>query len=101
MKDATGIEASTIHRLLQWQGHQQVFLYNEDNPLNLDFLIVDEFSMVDIFLFNSLLKALSKKTRILLVGDFDQLPIIEVTWSKLCIHFVSLATRARGVNSSM
>ena len=76
MKDATGIEATTIHRLLQWQGHQQIFLYNEDNPLNLDFLIVDEFSMVDIFLFNSLLKALSKKTRILLVGDFDQLPSI-------------------------
>jgi len=76
MKDATGIEATTIHRLLQWQGHQQVFLYNEDNLLNLDCLIIDEFSMVDIFLFNSLLKALPKKTRIVLVGDFDQLPSI-------------------------
>lgn len=76
MKDATGIEATTIHRLLQWQGNNAVFLYNEDNPLNLDCLIVDEFSMVDIFLFNSLLKALPKKTRIVLVGDFDQLPSI-------------------------
>ncbi|MBD2565428.1 MULTISPECIES: SF1B family DNA helicase RecD2 [Nostoc] len=76
MKDATGIEATTIHRLLQWQGNNAVFLHNEDNPLNLDCLIVDEFSMVDIFLFNSLLKALPKKTRIVLVGDFDQLPSI-------------------------
>jgi exodeoxyribonuclease V alpha subunit len=63
MKDATGIEATTIHRLLQWQGHNAVFLYNEDNPLNLDCLIVDEFSMVDIFLFNSLLKALPQESR--------------------------------------
>ena len=76
MKDATGIGATTIHRLLQWQGNNAVFLHNEDNPLNLDCLIVDEFSMVDIFLFNSLLKALPKKTRIVLVGDFDQLPSI-------------------------
>lgn len=69
MKDATGMEASTIHRLLQWQGRGQTFLYNEDNPLDIDWLIVDEFSMVDIFLFNSLLKALPLTTQILLVGD--------------------------------
>lgn len=76
MKEATGMEASTIHRLLQWQGLGQNFYYNEDNPLTLDWLIVDEFSMVDIFLFNSLLKALPETTRILLVGDSDQLPSV-------------------------
>ncbi|WP_341531740.1 AAA family ATPase (plasmid) [Nostoc sp. UHCC 0302] len=76
MKDATGIEASTIHRLLQWQGVGQAFLYNEEKKLPLDWLIVDEFSMVDIFLFNSLLKALPSTTKILLVGDSDQLPSV-------------------------
>lgn len=76
MKEATGMEASTIHRLLQWQGLGQAFRYNENNPLEIDWLIVDEFSMVDIFLFNSLLKALPDKTQILLVGDSDQLPSV-------------------------
>lgn len=76
MKEATGMSASTIHRLLQWQGLGQNFYYNEDNPLTIDWLIVDEFSMVDIFLFNSLLKALPETTQILLVGDSDQLPSV-------------------------
>ncbi|QJB47251.1 SF1B family DNA helicase RecD2 [Dolichospermum flos-aquae] len=76
MKYATGMEATTIHRLLQWQGRGQAFLYNEDNLLAIDWLIVDEFSMVDIFLFNSLLKALPPTTQILLVGDSDQLPSV-------------------------
>ncbi len=76
MQTATGREALTIHRLLQWRGAEQSFLYNEQNPLNLDWLIVDEFSMVDLFLFNSLLKALPLKTKILLVGDSDQLPSV-------------------------
>jgi exodeoxyribonuclease V alpha subunit len=76
MKDATGMEASTIHRLLQWQGLGHAFHYNENNLLDIDWLIVDEFSMVDIFLFNSLLKALPAKTKILLVGDSDQLPSV-------------------------
>jgi exodeoxyribonuclease V alpha subunit len=76
MKNATGYEAQTIHRLLQWQGHGQSFRYNQNNPLPIDWLIVDEFSMVDLFLFNSLLKALKPTTRILLVGDFNQLPSV-------------------------
>lgn len=76
MKDATGMEATTIHRLLQWLGLGQTFHYNEHNLLAIDWLIVDEFSMVDIFLFNSLLKALPPKTQILLVGDSDQLPSV-------------------------
>ncbi|HEY9596155.1 MAG TPA: AAA family ATPase [Cyanophyceae cyanobacterium] len=76
MKEATGYQAQTIHRLLQWQGHGQSFHYNQNNPLPIDWLIVDEFSMVDLFLFNSLLKALKPTTRILLVGDFNQLPSV-------------------------
>jgi exodeoxyribonuclease V alpha subunit len=76
MKEATGYEAQTIHRLLQWQGHGQSFLYNQNNPLPIDWLIVDEFSMVDLFLFHSLLKALKPTTRLLLVGDFNQLPSV-------------------------
>jgi exodeoxyribonuclease V alpha subunit len=76
MKEATGYKAQTIHRLLQWQGHGQSFRYNQNNPLPIDWLIVDEFSMVDLFLFHSLLKALKPTTRILLVGDFNQLPSV-------------------------
>jgi len=76
MKDATGYKAQTIHRLLQWQGHGQSFRYNQDNPLPIDWLIVDEFSFVDLFLFNSLLKALQPTTRILIVGDANQLPSV-------------------------
>ncbi len=64
MKEATGMSASTIHRLLQWRLIGQNFDYNEDNPLDIDWLIVDEFSMVDIFLFNSLLKALLPTTQV-------------------------------------
>ncbi|HAZ45386.1 MAG TPA: ATP-dependent RecD-like DNA helicase [Cyanobacteria bacterium UBA11369] len=76
MQDACRHKAFTIHRLLQWQGVGRSFRYNERNPIDLDWLIVDEFSMVDIFLFNSLLKALPEKTKILLVGDADQLPSV-------------------------
>jgi len=76
MKDATGYEAQTIHRLLQWQGYEQSFRYNQNNPLPIDWLIVDEFSMVDLFLFNSLLKALRPTTRLLIVGDANQLPSV-------------------------
>jgi len=76
MKNATSIEAYTIHRLLQWEGAGQSFRYNDKNPLDIDWLIVDEFSMVDIFLFNSLLKALPARAKVLLVGDSDQLPSV-------------------------
>ena len=76
MKNATGLNAQTIHRLLQWRGYGQKFEFNQDNPLPIDWLIIDEFSMVDIFLFNSLLKALEPHTRIVLVGDHNQLPSV-------------------------
>lgn len=74
LKKATGREASTIHRALRWmpEGFQQ----NHDNPLPYDFIIVDEVSMVDIWLMRSLLDAISVGTQILFVGDPAQLESI-------------------------
>lgn len=73
MNEVTGRYASTIHSLLHWDKEFDSFEVNESNPLNTDFLIVDEFSMVDTRLFASLLKALPEQCRILLIGDEDQL----------------------------
>ena len=73
MTEATGSEASTLHRLLEYipgEGFQR----NQDNPLIFDAVIVDEMSMVDAPLMYALLRAVSKGTRLILVGDSDQLP---------------------------
>lgn len=75
MTEATGREAKTIHRLLEFkppEGYQR----NADNPLDGDILIVDEASMVDILLMNALVKALPDSMRLILVGDIDQLPSV-------------------------
>lgn len=66
-------DSKTIHSLLKWNKENNVFGVNEEEPLSIDFLIVDEFSMVDTHLFASLLKGLYSSTRILLIGDEDQL----------------------------
>ena len=82
MTEATGYEARTIHRLLELSGAAALegktarFERNEENPLEADVIIVDEMSMVDIFLFQSLLKAISVGTRLILVGDVNQLPSV-------------------------
>ncbi len=76
MSEATGCSARTIHRLLEYSGEQQGFARDADNPLDTDVVIVDEMSMVDIFLMRSLLCALRPGTRLLLVGDADQLPSV-------------------------
>ena len=79
MTELTGREAKTIHRLLEveWSdGEGKQFSRNEKNPLNCDVIIVDEASMIDALLFDSLLKALRLSCRIILVGDSDQLPSI-------------------------
>lgn len=84
MTEATGYEAKTIHRLLELNGgisddsigHKAKFEKNENNPLEADVIIVDEMSMVDLFLLQSLLKALMHGTRLILVGDMDQLPSV-------------------------
>lgn len=82
MQEATGCEASTIHRMLEVQGGTSederggFFERNQDNPLETDVVIVDEMSMVDINLFRALLRAISIGTRLIMVGDVDQLPSV-------------------------
>ncbi|WP_236869783.1 SF1B family DNA helicase RecD2 [Candidatus Bandiella numerosa] len=76
MSEATGREALTIHRLLQFEPHIGDFKYNEDNQLDCNLLIIDESSMVDVPLMHSLLKAVNEKTALLIVGDVDQLPSV-------------------------
>lgn len=79
MTELTGMEAKTIHRLLEveWgEGDKQQFARNERNPLDCDVIIIDEASMIDTLLFSNLLKALRLSCRIILVGDADQLPSI-------------------------
>ncbi len=75
LSEATGHPASTIHRLLEFSPVEG-FKHNEDNPLDLDFLVVDEASMLDLLLTNNLLKAVRPGTHVLFVGDVDQLPSV-------------------------
>jgi exodeoxyribonuclease V alpha subunit len=75
LSQATGRPASTIHRLLAFSPGEG-FKYNADNPLKIDMLVVDEASMLDLYLANNLLKALRPGTHLLLVGDVDQLPSV-------------------------
>jgi len=74
MMDVIGREAKTIHRLLEWQIGS--FKRNEDHPLDVDFIVIDECSMLDISLAASLLKAVPRKSQILFIGDADQLPSV-------------------------
>ena len=81
MTETTGMEAQTIHRLLELNGNPEEggsmrFERNELNPLETDVIIIDEMSMVDIYLMYSLLKAITVGTRLILVGDVNQLPSV-------------------------
>lgn len=76
MSEATGQEASTLHRLLEYGGEDGSFTRDEDNPLDCTCVIVDEMSMVDVFLMRAFLRALRPGTRLILVGDADQLPSV-------------------------
>ena len=79
MSETTGFEARTIHRMLELSGGVEGtagFERNENNPLETDVIIVDEMSMVDITIMNSLLKAVVPGTRLILVGDINQLPSV-------------------------
>lgn len=81
MSETTGMEAKTIHRLLgitfiSEDTKKQFFDKNEENPIETDVIIIDESSMVDILLMNALLKAIEAGTRLILVGDVDQLPSV-------------------------
>lgn len=81
MTEATGYEAQTIHRLLEVNGNPEEestggFLRNRENPLEADLIIIDEMSMVDLNLMHALLSAVVQGTRLILVGDVDQLPSV-------------------------
>ena len=76
LSEVTGREAKTIHRLLEYSPTEGGFKRNEGNPLDADFVVIDEASMVDILLMNHLLKAIPSTATLLLVGDVDQLPSV-------------------------
>jgi exodeoxyribonuclease V alpha subunit len=76
LTETTGLEAKTIHRLLEVDPATGRFSRNEDNPLDCGLLVVDETSMVDVLLMHALLRALPKKAALILVGDVDQLPSV-------------------------
>lgn len=106
MTEATGYEARTIHRLLELSGMPDPneksqnsgmhFERNEENPLDADVIIIDEMSMVDIHLMHALLKAVNVGTRLILVGDVDQLPsvgpgnVLRDMIDSQCFHVVKL-----------
>jgi len=75
LSEATGHPASTIHRLLEYSPIEG-FKHNEESPLDVDFLVVDEASMLDLLLTHHLLRALRPGTQLLFVGDVDQLPAV-------------------------
>lgn len=76
LSESTGLEAKTIHRLLEFDPKAFGFKRNRDNPLDADIIVVDEASMIDIVLMNQLLKAIPDRSALLLVGDVDQLPSV-------------------------
>lgn len=80
LQEATNESASTIHRLLEYNYSEDenilIFNKNKNNPLEADIIIIDEVSMIDAFLFLNLLKAISKGTKLILIGDFNQLPSV-------------------------
>lgn len=76
LAEVVGREAKTIHRLLEFDPSRMAFKRDENNPLDADVTIIDESSMIDIVLANNLLKAISPDSRLVLVGDVDQLPSV-------------------------
>jgi exodeoxyribonuclease V alpha subunit len=76
LSEATGQPAATLHRLLEWRPHEGVFARDAGRPLEVDLLVVDEASMLDVRLAAELLAALADGTRLVLVGDVDQLPSV-------------------------
>ena len=76
MTETTGLEAKTIHRLLEFDPQNAGFKRNRENPLEADLLVIDESSMVDVVLMNKLLAAVPDQAALLVVGDVDQLPSV-------------------------
>ncbi|MGZ9214342.1 MAG: SF1B family DNA helicase RecD2 [Candidatus Binatia bacterium] len=76
LTESTGLEAKTVHRLLEFDPQAFAFKHNDENQLDLDVLVIDEASMMDVALTNQLLKAVSSRAALLIVGDVDQLPSV-------------------------
>ncbi|MCP4656306.1 MAG: AAA family ATPase, partial [bacterium] len=76
LSEATGFEARTVHRLLEFNPNKGGFVRGPDNPLEIDLLVVDEASMLDTVLSYHILKAMPREARLILVGDIDQLPSV-------------------------
>ena len=76
MNEQTGIEAKTIHRLLEIDPKNGGFRKGVEDPLDCDLLVLDETSMIDVPLMNAITKAVPKRSGLLLVGDVDQLPSV-------------------------
>jgi exodeoxyribonuclease V alpha subunit len=76
LSDTTGIAAKTVHRLLEFDPKQLSFRRNQDHPLEADYFVIDEASMMDVVLMNSLLRAIPDRAGLLIVGDVDQLPSV-------------------------
>ena len=76
LSESTGLEAKTVHRLLEFDPQSFGFKRNKDNPLETELLVIDESSMVDVALMNRLLSAVPDKAGLLIVGDVDQLPSV-------------------------
>ncbi len=76
IEETSHYQASTIHRMLKVNPETKEFYHDQHNPLIADMIIVDEFSMVDVFLFYSLLRALTRQTKLIIIGDKDQLPSV-------------------------
>ena len=76
MSESTGLPAYTIHRFLKWNKDSSEFMINEHNKSNAKLVIVDEASMIDVYLFYSLLKGLKSNVKMILVGDYNQLPSV-------------------------
>lgn len=76
LTEVSGLPAATLHRLLAYQPKEGTFLHTEDSPLATSMLVIDETSMVDLFLFDAVLRALPLTARLVLIGDVDQLPSV-------------------------
>ncbi len=76
LSETTGLEAKTIHRLLEFEPTTMGFVHNHTNPLRADLVVIDEVSMVDVVLMSQLLRAIPDHAAVLLVGDVDQLPSV-------------------------
>ena len=76
LNELTGISACTIHRLLKWDLHSNTFAMNEKNPLDIEVLVIDEFSMVDCLLLHRIFLAGKRIRKILFIGDYHQLPSV-------------------------